>query len=75
MTDKPVLTTYHLRHRRSGYWCQISATSAQEACRKAGWLIGDVWVGIIGPADHPTTWEDVPLKDLEHISKEERSNG
>lgn len=35
---------YRLRHRVTGEYQDIEANSAQEACNKFGWLIGDVFV-------------------------------
>ncbi|MBT9158644.1 MAG: hypothetical protein DDT36_01662 [Firmicutes bacterium] len=54
MTDQPVIHTYRLYHRLLSYSRDVRATSAQEACEKLGWLIGDVWVSCLGPAKHPS---------------------
>jgi len=35
---------YRIRNRITGEWWEGEADSAQEACRLAGWLIGDCWV-------------------------------
>lgn len=35
---------YRIRNRVTGEWWEGGAGSAQEACKKAGWLIGDCWV-------------------------------
>ncbi|MBT9132810.1 MAG: hypothetical protein DDT33_01339 [Firmicutes bacterium] len=64
MTDKPVLNAYRLYHRLLGYSRDVQAASAQEACERLGWLIGDVWVSCPGSAKHPPDWEDVPRQQL-----------
>lgn len=39
------MKTYRIMHRETGEFApDIEADSAQEACQKAGWLIGDCWV-------------------------------
>ncbi|MBT9143815.1 MAG: hypothetical protein DDT29_02227 [Dehalococcoidia bacterium] len=53
MTDQPFYT-YRLYHRLLGYSRDVRATSAQGACDKIGWLIGDVWVSCLGSAKHPS---------------------
>ena len=35
---------YRIRNRITGEWFDTHADSAQEACLKASWLIGDCWV-------------------------------
>jgi len=50
---------YRLRHRISGESLVIEAPTAQEACRKAGWLIGQVWVREQSFGPHATGWRNV----------------
>lgn len=38
------MTLYRLFHRVKKIFQDIEAESAQEACQKVDWLIGDVWV-------------------------------
>lgn len=40
---------YRLYHRALMMFSDVGANSAQEACEKAGWLIGDVWVRELTP--------------------------
>ena len=40
---------YRLYHRSHKLFKDIEAESAQEACEKAGWLIGDCWVRELTP--------------------------
>ena len=35
---------YRIMNRITKEWWDGEAESAQEACQKAGWLIGDCWV-------------------------------
>jgi len=35
---------YRILNRVTGEWAEVYADSAQEACQKARWLIGDCWV-------------------------------
>jgi len=35
---------YRIRNRITRQWWEGLAESAQEACQKAGWMIGDCWV-------------------------------
>ncbi len=67
MIDQTTFHTYYiyrLYHRLLRVSRNVRATSAQEACDKLGWLIGDVWVRCLGPVDHPTAWKDIPLQQL-----------
>ena len=43
------MKTYRILHRPSGLWWEGQAPSAQDACLKAGWLIGDCWVRELTP--------------------------
>lgn len=36
--------TYRIMNRITKEWWEGEAESAQEACEKAGWMIGDCWV-------------------------------
>jgi hypothetical protein len=38
--------TYRIMNRITKEWWEGEAMSAQEACQKAGWMIGDCWVRI-----------------------------
>ncbi len=38
------LKTYRIQNRVTKEWWNGEATSAQEACDKAGWPIGDCWI-------------------------------
>lgn len=38
------MKTYRIMNRISREWWEGEAESAQEACQKAGWMIGDCWV-------------------------------
>lgn len=35
---------YRIMNRVTREWWEGSAASAQEACKEAGWMIGDCWV-------------------------------
>ena len=35
---------YRVMHRINKMWWEGEAPSAQEACQKAGWMVGDCWV-------------------------------
>ena len=38
------MKTYRIWNRVTREWWEGEAGSAQEACQKAGWMIGDCWV-------------------------------
>ena len=38
------MPTYRIMNRVTKQWWEGDAESAQEACQKAGWLIGNCWV-------------------------------
>jgi len=38
------MKTYRVMNRVTLQWWEGEASSAQEACQKAGWMIGDCWV-------------------------------
>lgn len=40
---------YRIMNRISKEWYECGAESAQEACKQAGWLIGDCWVRAYSP--------------------------
>jgi len=49
--------TYRFYHRNKKVFEEVTADSAQEACEKAGWLIGDVWVRERTPVvSDPSSW-------------------
>lgn len=37
------MKTYRIWNRATKQWWEGEANSAQEACEKAGWLIGNCW--------------------------------
>jgi len=39
---------YYIENRITKEIVKVVANSAQEACQKAGWLIGDCWVNELG---------------------------
>lgn len=39
-----IMKKYRIMNRITKEWWEGEADSAQEACNKAGWLIGDCWV-------------------------------
>ena len=43
------MKTYRIMNRITKQWWEGEAQSAQEACQKAGWMIGDCWVRIRTP--------------------------
>jgi hypothetical protein len=40
------MKTYRIMNRITKEWWEGEADSAQEACHKAGWMIGDCWVRV-----------------------------
>ena len=42
--EKTKLKRYRIQNRIINKWWEGDAESAQEACEKAGWPIGDCWV-------------------------------
>lgn len=48
---------YRLFHRITKTFQNIQAYSAQEACQKVGWLIGETWVRELTPTVHDPTSE------------------
>ncbi|MBA7684293.1 hypothetical protein ES703_92684 [subsurface metagenome] len=57
MTLEQYIKTYRLYNRITKSWWEGQAASAQEACLKAGWLIGDTWVRVRTPVIHSPTSE------------------
>lgn len=50
------MKTYRIYHRALKQFRQVTAASAQNACRQAGWLIGDCWVREFTPVvSNPNT--------------------
>lgn len=43
------MKVYRLYHRILKEFRDVTAKSAQEACEKVGWLIGDTWVRVKTP--------------------------
>lgn len=46
---------YRIMNRITKKWWEGEADSAQEACEKAGWLIGDCWVRV-SPSGRGGDW-------------------
>jgi len=42
---------YTIMNRVTKEWWEGEALSAQEACKKSGWMIGDCWVREHSPKD------------------------
>ena len=40
------MNRYRIMNRITKEWWEGEASSAQEACQKAGWMIGDCWVRV-----------------------------
>jgi len=40
---------YRIMNRITKEWWEGEAPSAQEACKKAGWMVGDCWVRQYSP--------------------------
>jgi len=40
---------YRIMNRITREWWEEEAPSAQEACKKAGWMVGDCWVRQYSP--------------------------
>jgi hypothetical protein len=45
------MKTYYVENRITKQRAIIEASSAQEACQKAGWMIGDCWVREAHPVE------------------------
>jgi len=50
---------YRIRNRITGQWWDGEARSTQEACQKAGWLIGDCWVRQQTHGQYSTGWKNI----------------
>ena len=50
---------YRLFHRVLLEFRDVEAESAQEACEKVGWLIGDTWVREQSYGVHASGWRNV----------------
>jgi len=46
---------YRIMNRVTKEWWEGEADSAQEACQKTGWLIGDCWVRQYAPPHSDST--------------------
>ena len=44
MEETKIMNRYRIMNRITKEWWNGEASSAQEACQKAGWPIGDCWV-------------------------------
>ena len=54
------MAIYCIRHRPSGDWALCIADSAQDACERNGWVIGDCFVRRVSDA---TSWAGFRLPD------------
>ena len=50
---------YRLFHRVKQEFQDVDAESAQEACQKAGWLIGDTWVREETRGQYANGWRNI----------------
>ena len=57
---------YRLFHRVKREFRDIEAESAQEACEKVGWLIGDVWVRARTQGQFAHGWSNVTKREAKH---------
>ena len=60
---------YYIENRITKEIVKVAANSAQEACQKAGWLIGDCWVSELGV--YPFQFR-IPKKEDAHSSPTSR---
>ncbi|MBA7677804.1 hypothetical protein ES703_86068 [subsurface metagenome] len=56
---------YRLYHRILKQFSDVAADSAQEACERARWLIGDVWVRVQTKGKYSTGWSNVTRREKE----------
>lgn len=62
---------YRILNRITREWWEGKADSAQEACFKAGWLIGDSWVRVRTPVvTDPTSDSGHRGGGLKNVTKE-----
>lgn len=61
---------YRLYHRQLKQFQDIYACSAQEACDKVGWLIGDVWVREQSLGAHAPGWRNITPREIKSEEKE-----
>jgi len=50
---------YRLFHRVLKIFQDVYANSAQEACQKVGWLIGDTWVRDETQGQYANGWRNI----------------
>jgi len=55
---------YRLYHRVKREFRDVEAESAQEACDKVGWLIGDVWVRVKTWGQYSHDWTNITKKEV-----------
>jgi len=48
---------YRIMNRITQEWWEGEAPSAQEACEKAGWMIGDCYVRVKSEGTHAHGWK------------------
>lgn len=77
------MKTYYIEHHPSHERAVVDADSAQEACEKKGWLIGDCFVTEAFKSGRPaavlvineeTKEQQVVLLDLDAVAKQTASN-
>jgi hypothetical protein len=61
------MKAYRLFHRVKGEFRDVTAESAQEACDKVGWLIGDVWVRVRTQGRYSHGWANVTSRKGEPV--------
>jgi len=55
---------YRLFHRVLEEYATVKAESAQEACQKVGWLIGDTWVREAIQGRYTSGWRNVTSREV-----------
>ena len=50
---------YRLMNRKTKEFRDVDAPSAQEACEKVGWLIGDTWVREETRGRYANGWKNI----------------
>ena len=55
---------YRLWHRVYKEFCDVTADSAQKACDKVGWLIGDTWVREETRGQYANGWRNITKREV-----------
>ena len=58
------MIVYRLFNRITHEFHDVEAESAQEACQKVGWLIGDTWVRERTRGPHAHGWSNVTKREV-----------